>query len=172
MPLTNRILPGGAVSVTPVEDNFNDLDTMLSSVQDYQIKDGSVDTRHLATPMVLAYMEGPTGPAAIPAVATTILPAAPTNYACVVGQPVLIIGTTNLDATVALGDGQIEIWIDGVLVPETPRAHYLTTVNDYKELHTVWVFTATAATHAIELKAVGTNCNTVFATLQIMAIRR
>jgi len=100
MSLSNRIRPGEPLDADEVEQNFQDLDTLISAMDEEQIERGAINTRHAESANDWKTLETKTEAAGVPlGVAQALVPLVPSNFTTYTGEAYLVRGMVTAQST-------------------------------------------------------------------------
>ena len=171
MSLTKRLRPGGALDADEVEQNFTDLDSLISPVAALQLEDGAIHTRHAET--VTAWKTQETkadfGGATVLGGSAVVVPTAPSTYDTYSGEAVLIRAVARAQGTAVDPWVKLSIKVGGSAVIE--RTWDFPT-NCAIHARISWLVEASTSTTTIELFAEGANASLYDAHLTALSIRR
>jgi|DEB0MinimDraft_10_1074344.scaffolds.fasta_scaffold51498_3 hypothetical protein len=173
MSLTDRILPGDARDATPLQNNFNGLDTLTTAIDKRRVRSGSFDAYHLASTAGAYWKQLDSalaaGPTAAPAAGTNLVSIS--NLPCEVGEAVFVRAHLQVDATGAGHETTLGIAVDAGGRNGVRTVQFDSGESDHITL--IWAFVATSTTHTLHLQA-GTHTNDSLTNMRIeaMAVRR
>lgn len=169
MSLSNRIRPGEPLDADEVEQNFQDLDTLISAMDEEQIERGAINTRHAESANDWKTLETKTEAAGVPlGVAQVLVPLVPSNFTTYTGEAYLVRGMVTAQSTGVNPRVILQIRIGGVTVITRRRDMPQGTIS----FPIAWLAVAGAGTTQVELWGAGVNCTASLSQLTVLAVRR
>lgn len=171
MSLTHRIRPGDPLNADEVEQNFADLDTLISPVAETQIEYGAIHTRHAETANDWRILESKTqsGTQALSGTPVVVVPSAASAYTTVDGQAYLIRASASAAATGANPQVTLRIKVGGSgVIERTWDFPASCTIG----VRIAWLAVASASTTTVELEAEGSNATLSVGEMSVLAVRR
>lgn len=170
MSLTKRFRPGSALDADEVEQNFTDLDSLISNLLPLQIEDGGIHTRNIETAAEWKTQETKTEAGVVVLGAdAVIVPASASTFVTYANHAFLVRAIVKADATGVTPKVTLSIKIGASAVVSRSWEF---TANGIIHPRIAWVAVASAATTTVELWASGTNVSVSLADLTVMAVQR
>jgi hypothetical protein len=171
MSLTYRIRPGDSLDADEVEQNFDDLATLVNNaVGASQVETGAVHTRHCTTAADWKSLESKTAAStALSGTPATVIPSSASDYTTFSTQAYLVRATVRATVTGAAPVAILRIKIGGSTVIQ--RTHYLV-ASGIQLLKIAWLAVASANTTTVELEGEGADCTLSSGAMTVLAVSR
>lgn len=171
MSLTHRIVPGDPLDADEVEQNFADLDSLISPLTEARIERGAVATRHAesANWWKKPEMEVNASAVALSGTPAILTPAASSNYVTEANEAYLVLGNAYITSTGANPQAILRIKIGGSSVIQR-RSDF--PAGCHHSFPIAWLAVAAGASTQVELEGEGANCTVQHSQLFVLAIRR